>query len=356
MKKLDSVKADKLVLPILAVLAALVVGSVLILLDGGAPLEAYAVLFSSVFKNPVNFGEAVAKAVPIAFTGLAVTFAYRCGVFNIGAEGQLLVGATCSVAMALAFPEMPAIPMIVLCILAGMAGGALWALLPALVKATRGVNEVITTILMNYIATLLVSWLINGPLQEAAGSNPQTDAIEKAFHLPILVKTTRIHLGAVLVLVVAVAMFYYLFYTAPGFKMRAVGLNREAAAYGGISINRTLIQSMMVSGAIAGMGGAVEMLGIQFRMVSAFGAGYGFDGISMALIGQLHPFGVMLTSLLFGVLRTGANSMQRLVGIPTSVVDVIQALIIFFVIGAGTLRFFSRRKKNAKNHVEVETP
>lgn len=356
MKKLGSGSIDKLILPVLAVLAALLVGSVLILADGGNPLQAYGVLFSSVFSSPVNFGEAVAKAIPIAFTGLAVTFAYRCGTFNIGAEGQLLVGGTCAVAMALAFPAMPPALMILLCMLAGAVGGALWALLPALVKAMRGINEVITTILMNYIATFLVSWLINGPLQEAAGSNPQTDAIEKIFRLPILVGGTRIHLGAVLVVFAAALVFYYLFYTAPGFKMRAVGQNREAAAYGGISIPKNIILSMMVSGALAGLGGAVEVLGIQFRMIGGFGVGYGFDGISMALIGNLNPVGVLVTSLLFGVLRTGANSMQRLVGIPTSVVDVIQALIIFFVIGAGSIRIFSRLRGNKTGKREADAP
>jgi simple sugar transport system permease protein len=348
MKRPDNKTLDRMLLPVIAVFLALLAGSILILIDGHSPVEAYGVLFSSVFGKKVNFGEAVAKAIPIAFTGFSVTFAYRCGIFNIGAEGQLLMGALGSVWTALAFPGMSPSLIITVSILTGTCFGAAWAFLPALVKAFRGINEVLTTILMNYIALFLISWLINGPLQEKARQNPQTDAILKSYHLPVLVSGTRIHLGLILLLVLGIGIFYYLFYTAPGFKTRMMGQNQEAAAYSGINIPRSIISSIMISGAIAGMGGAVEMMGIQFRMVYGFGRGYGFDGISMALIGQLHPFGVLLTSLLFGILRTGANSMQRLVGIPTSVVDIIQALIIFFVIGAGSVRILSRFKIPAK--------
>lgn len=337
---------NKLLISILAVVISLALGAVLIVAEGHDPLEAYGILFSSVFSNKVNFGEAVIKAVPIAFTGLAVVVAYRCGTFNLGAEGQLLLGAAGCIWFATRFSHLPTPLLILCCILLGALCGALWGLVPGLLKAWYGINEIITTILMNYVGTFLVSWLVNGPLQEAAGANPQTDAIEKFQRLPILVKSTRIHLGVVFLIILSFLIYYYLFYTAGGFQMRAVGLNREAAECSGISIRTNIIKAMLFSSAVAGIGGAVEILGVQFRLIEGFGSGYGFDGVAMALIGQLQPFGVLLTSLLFGILRTGANSMQRLAGIPASVIDVIQALIIFFVVSAGSIQLLRRRKKN----------
>lgn len=345
---------DKLLLSGLAVLVSLAIGAVLIIAEGEDPIGAYAVLFSSVFRSPVNFGEAVIKALPIAFTGLAVVVAYRCGTFNLGAEGQLILGAAGCIWFATRFSYLPA-PVVILCCLAiGAVMGAVWGLLPGILKACFSINEIITTILMNYVATYLVSWLVNGPLQEASRHNPQTDAIEKFLRLPILVEPTRIHLGVIFLLLLSVAVYYYLFYTAGGFRMRAVGLNRDAAAYSGISIRSNVLKAMLLSGAIAGFGGAVEILGVQFRLIEGFGAGYGFDGVAMALIGQLQPFGVLAVSLLFGILRTGANSMQRLSGIPASVIDVIQALIIFFVVSAGSISLIRVRRRKTGTQKEQE--
>ncbi|MCI6256594.1 MAG: ABC transporter permease [Clostridiales bacterium] len=346
---------DKLLISVLAVLISLALGAVLIVAEGHNPLEAYAILFSSVFSNKVNFGEAVIKAVPIAFTGLAVVVAYRCGTFNLGAEGQLLLGAAGCIWFATRFSFLPVPVVIGICLLLGALCGALWGLVPGLLKARYGINEIITTILMNYVGSYLVSWLVNGPLQEQAGANPQSDAIEKFLRLPILVKTTRIHLGVVILILLSAAVYYYLFYTAGGFRMRAVGLNREAAECSGISIRTNVIKAMLFSSAIAGLGGAVEILGVQFRLIDGFGSGYGFDGVAMALIGQLQPFGVLLTSMLFGILRTGANSMQRLAGIPASVIDVIQALIIFFVVSAGSIQLLHGRKRKTAKAAKEES-
>lgn len=346
---------NKLLITVLAVVVSLALGAILIVAEGHNPLEAYAILFSSVFSSRVNFGEAIVKAVPIAFTGLAVVVAYRCGTFNLGAEGQLIIGAAGCIWFATRFSHLPVPVVILCCLVLGAVFGALWGLVPGLLKARWGINEIITTILMNYVGAYLVSWLVNGPLQEQVAHNPQTDAIEKFLRLPILVRTTRIHLGVVFLVLLSAFIYYYLFYTAGGFRMRAVGLNRDAAAYSGISIRSNVIKAMLFSSAIAGLGGAVEILGVQFRLIEGFGSGYGFDGVAMALIGQLQPFGVLLTALLFGILRTGANSMQRLAGIPASVIDVIQALIIFFVVSAGSIALLRRRKAKAGKAAKEET-
>lgn len=341
---------NKTIVYVLAIVASLACGTVLIVVGGHNPFDAYRILFSSVLSNKVNLGEAIIKAVPIAFTGLAVVMSYRCGTFNLGAEGQLILGAAGGIWFAVTFSGLPKVVVILGSLISGTICGAIWALVPALLKAKWSINEIITTILMNYVGLYLVSWLVNGPLQETERHNPQSNPIEKINRLPILIDRTRVHLGVLILIVLAGLVFYYLFYTAKGFKLRAVGLNKDAAEYGGINIGTNVLKAMLISGAIAGLGGAVEMLGVQFRLIDGFGSGYGFDGVAMALIGQLHPIGTLLSAFAFGVLRTGANSMQRLAGIPTSVVDVIQALVIFFVVSAGTIVFI---KDNKKKKAEV---
>lgn len=344
--KTRTINYFKLLIPVLAVIAAMSIGVVLILIEKASPVEAYRILLTSSFSSTMNFGETLIKAIPIGFTGLAVAWAYRGGAFNIGVEGQLLMGAAGGIAIALRCPGLPPAIVIPLSIIAGAVVGGFWAYIPAVLKARRNINEVISTIMLNYIGKYLVSWLINGPLQEAARHNPQTEAIEKAFYLPTLIPGTRVHWGLALLVIVCVIEFYVLFYSSAGYRLRVVGLNKDAAAYAGICINRNIILAMVVSGAIAGIGGTVEMLGIQHRLIDGFGNNYGFDGIAIALIGQLNPFGTLLAALLFGVLRTGANSMQRLAGVPTSVVEVIQGLIIFFVVCSAGIRLFAGRKKN----------
>lgn len=343
--KSKSFSYSKLLIPILAVIAAMIIGIILILIEKASPVEAYRILLTSSFSSVMNFGETLIKAIPIGFTGLAVAWAYRGGTFNIGVEGQLLVGAAGGIAVALNCPGWPPAIVIPLSLLAGAAAGGIWGYIPAVLKARRNINEIISTIMLNYIGKYMVSWLINGPLQEAARHNPQTEAIDKAFYLPTLIPGTRVHWGLVVLIVICLVEFYVLFHSSAGYRLRVVGLNRDAAAYAGIGINRNIIIAMVVSGAIAGIGGTVEMLGMQHRLIDGFGSNYGFDGIAIALIGQLNPFGTLLAALLFGVLRTGANSMQRLAGVPTSVVEVIQGLIIFFVVCSAGIRLLSGRKR-----------
>ena len=336
---------QKLLIPIFAVVAAMAIGVILILIEKASPVDAYRILLTSSFSSVMNLGETLIKAIPIGFTGLAVAWAYRGGTFNIGVEGQLLMGAAGGISIALCCSKLSPVIVIPLSILAGAVTGGLWAYIPAVLKARKNINEIISTIMLNYIGKYLVSWLINGPLQEAARHNPQTEAIDKAFYLPTLIPGTRVHWGLVLLLAVCIIEFYVLFYSSAGYRLRVVGLNKDAANYAGICINRNILIAMVVSGAIAGIGGTVEMLGLQHRLIDGFGSNYGFDGIAIALIGQLNPFGALLAALLFGILRTGANSMQRLAGAPTSVVEVIQGLIIFFVVCSAGVKLYVRKKR-----------
>lgn len=333
----------------LSILLAFVVGAIIIAVQGHNPLEAYGILIKGAFGSVNNIGEALVKAVPIAFCGLSVMFAFKCSVFNIGAQGQVVWGAIGAILVALNLKSLPAPIVWILAILVGALLGGIWGMIPGIFKAYRGVNEIITTILMNYIASGLLGALVTGPLKETAGRNPQTDMIEKTLRLPILIDGTRAHLGVILVIITAFLLWYYLRNTTKGYKLRAVGMNASAASCYGISVSRNIVKSMFIAGAIAGIAGCVEILGVQFRVINTFGLNnYGFDGIAMALLGQLSPFGILISSLGFGLLRTGAGTMQRLTNIQTSVVDLVEALIILFIVCDLTFNWLKKRKKPAK--------
>nr|MBI2903970.1 ABC transporter permease [Chloroflexota bacterium] len=212
----------------------------------------------------------------------------------------------------------------------GMAGGFLWSAIPGYLKAARGFNEVIVTIFMNYIAIALVSYLVHGPMRES-GWNYQTRTVDATARLPIILPNTSLHLGLVLALVAAAAVYLLLFHTTLGYRLRMVGYNAEAARYAGVKVTRITVLAMALSGALAGLAGAVELTGVQFRLLEGFSPGWGFDAIAVALVGQLHPVGVLLAALFFGGLRTGANSMQTAVGLPVVVVQVIQGLTVLFM-------------------------
>lgn len=317
-------------LPVLSVVISLLIGAILIAYQNVNPLVAYSHLIKGAMGNLGSFGETIIKTTPLIFTGLGVTFAYRCGMFNIGAEGQLMMGALGgSTWFALTFSGLPRFLLLLLSFFCAFLFGAFWGAIPGYLKAKRGLNEIINTILLNYVAIQFVSWAIKGPLREQ-GPFPQTPMLIESVWLTRILPRTRIHTGIFIALVCVVFVHYFLFHTAYGYKLRVVGNNRHAAEYAGINVPLNFILSMMISGGLAGLAGACDIFGIQHRLIDGFSSGYGFDGIAVALVSQLNPFGVILTSFLFGALRTGANTMQRAVGIPTSIVDIIQGLIIFF--------------------------
>ncbi len=326
--------AVKIAVPVISALLAFLVGGVLILLTGNNPIEAYRYLVFGAFGQLNLFGETLVKAVPLIFAGLAATFAYRCGIFNLGVEGQFAVGAMASSFVSCnVLANMQGPLNLVVSLLCGCVAGALWAMIPGVLKAFQGLNEMIVTILLNYVAVLFMDYLYTGPLMEA--NIPQTKAIEAASKMPKLIPGTRVHFGLVLALLVMVLTYYFIFHTARGYQMRVVGLNPIAAKSNGLNMRMLMVVSIVVSGAIAGLGGSVELHGVQFRLMGGFGSGVGFDGVAIALIGQLNPIGATLVAFLFAALRNGANTMQVASGISSSVVDIIQALVIIFAV-AGT--------------------
>jgi simple sugar transport system permease protein len=321
-------KFIKIAVPVLAVLFSFLVGAILIACIGGNPAQAYQYLFKGAFGNLSNFGETVVKATPLIFTGLAATFAYKCGVFNLGAEGQFVMGACASIFVSTTFTGLNGVSLLIVSLLSGVIAGGAWGYIPGILKITRGLNEMIVSIMLNYIAILFMGFLYTGPFRD--GNLPQTAAVTAK--LARFVGNTRIHAGIILALVLALVLYYFLFYTSKGFQLRAVGLNQTASQFNGYPVKKLMLLSFIISGAIAGLGGSVELHGTQFRLMAGFGDGYGFDGVAIALIGQLNPVGTVVVAYLFAVLRAGATTMQVGTGLPTSVIDIIQALVIIFAV------------------------
>lgn len=324
----------KILIPAISVIFAFIVGAVLIAAIGGNPGDAFGYLFKGAFGNSANLGKTLVKATPLIFTGLAATFAYRCGVFNLGAEGQFVMGALTSIWISTAVEGISGVPLIILSLVLGTLVGGIWGAIPGILKITRGLNEMIVSIMLNYVAVLFMGYLYTGPLRE--GSVPQTEAVNETLKLGRIFGT-NVHSGFLIALILAIILYYFLFYTSKGFKLRAVGLNDTAAMYNGFSVKKYMLMAFIVSGAIAGIGGSVELHGVQYRLMSGFGTGYGFDGVAIALIGQLNPIGTVLVAYLFAILRTGANTMQVGTGMPTAVIDIIQALVIVFAVAGSAL-------------------
>lgn len=286
--------------------------------------------------------ESLVAATPYIFAGLAVALGFRCGLFNIGAEGQFFIGALCSAWVGYSLIGVPWFVHLPLALLAGAVGGAIWGAIPGYLKAATGGHEVVNTIMMNWIAFRLSDWLLNGPMK-APGYRPITPQIEPSAALPRLFPAPlRFHVGFFLALAVAALVYWLLFKTTIGFEIRAVGANPDAARYAGMNITKNFVLAMTLSGALAGLAGTSQVLGVDHWVGQGFSAGYGFDSIALALLGKSHPLGVVLAALLFGTLRSGATRMQSLAGIPIDIISIIQGLVIVFVAAPGIIRWLYR--------------
>jgi simple sugar transport system permease protein len=339
-------------LPILSIFTALLAGGIIIWLAGPKldgdwlglrfVLDGYAGLFQGAFGTQKAIIGTLVRATPYIFAGLAVALAFRCGLFNIGAEGQLVLGALCSAWVGFSLAGLPAVLHLPLTLLAGMAGGFLWGAVPGILKARTGAHEVITTIMLNYIAAQLAGYLLNGPWKDPNPNNvtAQTPRIDEAARLPDLLP--GLHWGVVLAFVVALAVWYFLWKTTWGFEIRTVGANSSAAKYAGINVSRNIVLAMALSGMLAGLAGAVQVAGVNYRSTLGFNVGYGFDSIAIALLGRNTPLGVVLSALLFGGLRNGATLMQFRTQISADIISVIQALILIFVAAEQIIRWLYR--------------
>lgn len=358
---------DAVRVPMLAVLTGLIIGAIVIIISGANVFTAYSALFIGAFGDPVRYytgfqqlfttgetaallkaiypiSESLVTATPYIFAGLSVALGFRCGLFNIGAEGQFLIGALSSAFVGYSLIGLPVYIHLPLALLGGAVGGAFWGIIPGYLKAKFGAHEVVNTIMMNWIAFKLSDWLLNGPMK-ASGFRPVTPSVEASAELPrFFPDPIRLNWGLVLAFVVAYALYWFLFKTTRGFEIRSVGANPDAAKYAGMSITQNLVLVMAMAGGLAGLAGSAQVLGVDHWVGQGFSAGYGFDAIALALLGKSHPFGVVISALLFGFLRSGATRMQSMAGVPIDIISIIQGLIIIFIAAPEIIRWLYRIK------------
>ncbi len=344
--------------PIVAVVLALAAGAILLLILGADPIKAYATMIDGAFGNQASLFRTLTRATPLLIIAVGICIAFRGGVINIGAEGQVFVGAVGAAAFSLAVGNtLPAPLLALLTLIVGFLAGAVWGGIPGYLKAHFDVNEILSTVMMNEIATQLLIFLLSGPMIDPAevqkGTRiPQSAQIPDGSWLARLAPPSQLNIGLFIGLVMAVLVYVLLWRTSIGYKIRAVGLNQFASRYAGISVSRYVMLSLVLSGGLAGLAGATELTGINHRMVEGFAVGYGFSGIVVALFGRLHPIGAIPSAFLFGALLVGADKMQRTMQVPSATVTALQGLIVIFVVSSD---FFIRRYNARRKAREVTT-
>ncbi len=382
LKRLQLGRVVDALLPVFAVIAALVVGAVILLLLDTNPLDAYKAMFVGAFGSKNGLADTLVKATPLMLVALGIAIAFRGGVINIGAEGQLIVGALLATYLAVELGEIwPGWLVIIVCFLAGALMGGIWGAIPGYLKARMGVNEILSTIMMNQIAIQIGFYLLRGPMIDPAeleaGTNiPHSARLPKPVDLPrftdiakslgfterakdlglegfggelygLMVEPTRLHTGLIFAIIMAILVYIFLWRTTIGYRIRAVGVNPHASRYAGINVQRYMVLSMALSGMFAGLAGAVEVVGLHHRMFEplAVSAGYGFSGIVAALFGKLHPLGIIPSSILFGGLLVGGDKMQRAMQIPQVLVMALLGLVVLFVVSSD---IWSRRRASRR--------
>jgi ABC-type uncharacterized transport system permease subunit len=330
--------------PVFAVALALLVSAGLLALTGKNPVDAYRALFDGSLGSTFGLSVTLVRMTPLLLAGLGVAISFRAGLFNIGAEGQLYAGAIAGTAAALYIPGLPAALLVPVCVLAGFVGGAVWVAVPAWLRVYRGVSEVVVTLMFNFIAIYFAAYLVNldyGPLGLKGSAYPQSDVIPRSAELPIIWPTTSVHAGLVIGVFLALVLFVVIRYTPFGFRLRAVGANPEAAQYAGIPVKRVMVVVMLISGGLAGLAGASEILGLKYALYANFSPGYGYDAIAVALLARNSPIAAIVSAAFFGAMRAGAVQMEQTVGVESSFVLIIEALAILFL----AMGVFVRRRR-----------
>jgi simple sugar transport system permease protein len=323
--------------PLLGVLAGLLIGALLILLAGANPIEAYATMMRGAFGGQRQLEETILKATPLLLMGLGLTAAFRARVWNIGGEGQYFMGALAGGALALTFGDAwPRPVLIVAMLLAVVIGGALWAAVAGWLKVKRGINEIISTLMLNYVAILFMEYVARGPLQEPGGYLPESAQLVAAARMPVILGA-RIHIGAVIALLMVPVVYLLLWSTPLGFRLRAVGSRASVARYAGIKVERLILFALMFSGALAGLAGIIEVSSLHTRLKGGISGDYGFSGILVALLGRMHPVGVLIASIFFAALTIGAQSMHVVYQLPVTLAGAVQAVVVLCVLAADAL-------------------
>lgn len=325
--------------------AALLIGGIIIQLSGQDALQAYQVLFNSALGNERALANTLLAATPLIFTGLATMIAFRAGIFNVGVEGSLYLGAFAAAWVGFTWLELPAIVVIPLAfVFAGLAGG-LWALIPGYLKARLRVDEIVSTIMLNYVAILFTTYLVNGPFYLPGMANAMSAEVSPAAALPRLIERSQFNLAFPIAIAVFVAVALLLARTSAGYEIQSVGANRTFSRWMGMSVSKVILLVMFISGFIGGFAGAGQALGVHYRFIAGFSRGLGFDGIVVALLGRNHPLGVLLAAVFFGALRSGASTMEMFTQTPRDIIDVVFALIILFVSIDVSFDWWKRRRR-----------
>lgn len=337
--------------PLVAIVLALLIGAIILIASGSNPIEAYVALFRGSFGSGAAVGRTLEKATPLILGGLAVAFAFKAGLFNIGGQGQLLFGAIISAYLGFAITRLPFIVHMPLALLGGALAGALYGAIPGALRTYTGAHEVITTIMLNFVAINATDYLADGPWKDE-GIIARTPPILETAVIPTW---GAIPAGFLIAVVVAFAIWYLLYRTTLGYEIRTVGLNPNAAQYAGISVPRTIVLTMAISGFLAGLGGVIETLGVVGRYQPGFNAGLGFDGITIALLARTNPIGVIPAALLVGAMQAGSSQMQFDANVRSQIIDVIQALILFFVSADMIVRWILRTRAGEGESVTLSS-
>jgi len=355
-KLIKAFTKESAVVPLIAILLGLIVGAVIMLIGGYDPILAYSSLLKTVFGNRYDFGETLTVITPILFTGLAVAFAFRTGLFNIGAEGQYIMGMTGATVIGVTM-NLPWYIHAPLAVVVGALVGGIWGMIAGYLKAARGVNEVITTIMLNWVALHLANYIVRRFLLEPGkGRSYMVDDSASAAisWLSRFMDDARMHWGMVVALLGVIFFYYFLWRTKQGFELRVVGTNPDAANYAGISVNKGVVKAMFISGALAGLAGVFQVLGVfHNQVISAGHTGHGFDGIAVALLGGNNPLGVLLGAILFGVLSYGAAGMSFGADVPPEIIRIVIGSVIFFVAAPGIIRWLLKRVSGKKRKEEA---
>jgi len=352
MKKLGvKIWNDTFAYTLLSIFIGLLAGVIILAITGFNPIQAYGVLFGGIFGSPKYLMYTVQYATPIIFTGLSVTFAFKTGLFNIGAEGQYIVGSLAALMVGVLCP-MPAPLHGVVAVIAGGLAGALWGAIAGLLKAYKGIHEVIVTIMLNWVAFYLSNYLVMSPLLKKPNSTASVDILDSARintdAFRGVMGNVRIHWGMLLAVAAVVVIWVILNKTVLGYQLRAVGFNRNAAEYGGIYVGRSIAMSMGISGLLSGLGGATQVLGVVGKVTQlAAQEGYGFDGISVSMIGGINPIGSLFAGLFYGGMKYGGSKLN-IIGAPSELVNVVFGIIIYSIAIMGAFRalvkFFQAKK------------
>ena len=339
--------------PLLAIFTALVFCALLLLVTGHNPLYVYGALWSGAVAG-LSFSDTLVATTPYILLGLAVAVGFKGGLFNIGAEGQFIVGALGATWAGHLFEGAPAILLVILALVAGVLAGAAYAAIAGVLKVVSGAHEVITTIMLNYVATYLVQWLVDtSGVMHGATQNQQSYNINPGAQLPIIWPNTSLSIGILIALAGALLVYVLVWRTTWGFALRAVGLNPTAARSAGISVRAVTVWTMAVSGGLAGLAGAIQITGLQYALPDTIGSGFGFDAIAVAIIGLGNPIGIVLAALLLGALRNGATNMEQVAGISAPFASVIEAAILFFVAAPVIIRWIYFRWNRGRSAVST---